>query len=170
VNSLRTLFNRLPLSSIRSRMLIIALLPAMLTEFGMVAYFTKQTLATAEASLHTRARNAARHLAAALPYALASGNTAYLDTLLSDETQNSRLLFVRVTDARGQSVAQTAGAEPTPIPISCNAPKFVFQAPGLSIAPTPPSPPIPCSDMRKSGCRSTKSAHSSETPCSMPHC
>ena|GEM_PF-5438536 len=45
---LRTLSRRLSLSSIRSRILVIALLPALLAEFGMAAYFTTQTLATAE--------------------------------------------------------------------------------------------------------------------------
>jgi signal transduction histidine kinase/ActR/RegA family two-component response regulator len=125
-------------------MLIIALLPALLTEFGMVAYFTKQTLATAEASLHTRARNAARHLAAALPYALASGNTTYLDTLLSDETQNSRLLFVRVTDARGQSVAQAGNSGRGTHPDSYFLQRTEIRFPGTGFvnranAPIPPN-------------------------------
>jgi signal transduction histidine kinase/ActR/RegA family two-component response regulator len=102
---MHTLFNRLPLSSIRSRMLMIALLPALLTEFGMVVYFTKQSLATAEASLHVRANNAARHLADALPYALASGNTVRLDTFLRAETHRSQLLFARVTDIHGRPIA-----------------------------------------------------------------
>ncbi len=104
---MRTLFNRISLSSIRSRMLVIALLPAMLTEFGMVAYFTTQTLATAESALNARATNAARHLADALPYALASGDTAKLYALLSTETEASQLSYARVTDARGRLVAST---------------------------------------------------------------
>jgi len=104
---MRTRFNRISLSSIRSRMLVIALLPAMLTEFGMVAYFTTQTLATAENALNARATNAARHLADALPYALVSGDTAKLHALLSTETEASQLSYARVTDARGRLVAST---------------------------------------------------------------
>jgi len=107
VNFLRALFNRLSLSSIRSRMLVIALLPALLTEFGMVTYFTAQTLATAEGAMHARAANAARHLADALPYALASGDAARMDALLKTEAKNSQLAFARVSDARGQIVAST---------------------------------------------------------------
>jgi hypothetical protein len=73
---MRALFDRLSLSSIRSRMLVIALLPAVLIEFGMVAYFTSQTLAAAEDAMQSRAAHAARHLSDTLPYALVSGDTA----------------------------------------------------------------------------------------------
>jgi len=107
MNRLRILLSRLPLTSIRSRILVIALLPALLTEFGMVAYFTSQTLATAEQALHARAGNAARHLADALPYALISGDTVRVDALLKAEAENSQLSFVRVTDAKGTLLAST---------------------------------------------------------------
>lgn len=107
MNFLRALFKRLSLSSIRSRMLVIALLPALLTEFGMVAYFTTQTLATAEGALRARANNAARHLAEALPYALVSGDTARMDALLKTEAENSQLAFARITDSHGRLVAST---------------------------------------------------------------
>ena len=95
----------LSFASIRSRMLIIALLPALLTEFGMIVYFTTQTLATARAALHARADNAAQHLAAALPYALVSGDTALAQSLLENEAANSRLAFAHVTDAHGRTLA-----------------------------------------------------------------
>ncbi|MEW6118756.1 MAG: ATP-binding protein [Pseudomonadota bacterium] len=101
MNFARALADRLPLSSIRSRMLVIALLPALLAEFGMVAYFTSQTLRTAEQALLTRADNAARHLGEALPYALVSGNTALAQSLLAAETTNSQLAQVRVVDTTG---------------------------------------------------------------------
>ncbi|HBU29253.1 MAG: hybrid sensor histidine kinase/response regulator [Rhodobacteraceae bacterium GWE1_64_9] len=86
-------------------MLVIALLPALLTEFGMVAYFTTQTLATAERALHARATNAARHLADALPYALVSGDDVRLRALLRTEAENSQLSYARVTDSDGRLVA-----------------------------------------------------------------
>ncbi len=107
MNYVHALFNRLSLSSIRSRMLLIALLPALLTEFGMVAYFTTQTLATAEDAMQTRATHAARHLADTLPYALVSGDTTQMDALLKTETDTNQLSYVRVTDARGRLVASS---------------------------------------------------------------
>ncbi len=104
MKSLRALLARLPLSSIRSRMLVIALLPALLAEFGMVAYFTSQALATAEKAQHARAASAARHLADTLPYALVSGDTALAQQLLETETRNSQLAFARVTDLHGRTL------------------------------------------------------------------
>jgi signal transduction histidine kinase/CheY-like chemotaxis protein len=97
----------LGLSSIRNRMLVIALLPALLTEFGMVVYFTRQAFATAEGALHARAAHAARHLAGTLPYALASGDATLARALLKAETDDSRMVFARLSDARGQVFAST---------------------------------------------------------------
>ncbi|MGE5320375.1 MAG: ATP-binding protein [Hyphomicrobiaceae bacterium] len=103
---LRAWLGRLPpLSSIRSRMLLVALLPALLAEFGMAAYFTTQALATAEDTLHARAGGAARHLADTLPYALISGDTALARQLLESETRTSQLAFARVTDVHGHTLA-----------------------------------------------------------------
>jgi signal transduction histidine kinase/CheY-like chemotaxis protein len=116
VSFLQTLYNRLPLNSIRSRMLVIALLPAFLTEFGMVAYFTTQTLSTAEEALHARAASAVIHLSNALPYALISGDTARVVVLLNNEADNSRLSFARITDARGRLVASTGNTLPSATP------------------------------------------------------
>ena len=107
MNALRTLASRLSLSSIRSRILVIALLPALLTEFGMVAYFTTQSLAAAEAALQTRARNAAHHLADSLPYALVSGDTVRLYELLGTEMETSQLSYTRIVDPRGLLIAST---------------------------------------------------------------
>ena len=107
----RDLVGRLPLSSIRSRMLMIALLPALLAEFGTVAYFTSQALATAEAALHARADNAARHLADTLPQALIGLDARRLTALLNAETANSQLAFARVLDATGRVVASTAAPD-----------------------------------------------------------
>ena len=91
-------------------MLVIALLPALLTEFGMVAYFTTQSFAAAEDALHSRAASATRHLADTLPYALASGDTARMLALLEVEAGNSQLSYARITDARGQLVASTGSS------------------------------------------------------------
>jgi signal transduction histidine kinase/CheY-like chemotaxis protein len=105
VSILRARLGQVRPSSIRSRLLLIALLPALLTEFGMVAYFTRQAFATAEDTLHARAANAARHLASSLPYALASGDTVLAHALLKAESDANPIAFARVSDAHGQLVA-----------------------------------------------------------------
>jgi signal transduction histidine kinase/ActR/RegA family two-component response regulator len=91
--------------SIRVHMLLIALLPALLTEIGLVAYFAKQNIANAERELNERAHNAARHLAGTLPYALVSGNHTLVRNLLKAELRNSQLAFAAVNDARRQLIA-----------------------------------------------------------------
>ncbi|WP_324779577.1 ATP-binding response regulator [Thiobacillus sedimenti] len=86
---------------------MIALLPALLAEFGTVAYFTTQSLASAERALHARAVNAATHLAGVLPYPLISGDTGLVLSLLESEARNSQLAFARVSDPEGRLVAST---------------------------------------------------------------
>ncbi|ODU91041.1 MAG: hybrid sensor histidine kinase/response regulator [Thiobacillus sp. 65-69] len=108
----RTFIDRLPFSSIRSRMLVIALLPALVTEFGMVVYFTSQTLNTAEDALYNRTSNAARHLADALPYALITGDTALARSLLGAEISNSQLVHARIVGPQGEIVASQGEAAP----------------------------------------------------------
>lgn len=102
MNGLRILFNRLPFLSIRSRILMIALLPALLAEFGMATYYTTQSLANAEDALHARAASAVRQLANALPYTLASGDSTRTAALLESEIKTSHLAFIRVTDVHGR--------------------------------------------------------------------
>lgn len=104
--------NRLPFHSIRSRMLLIALLPALLTEFGLVAYFTTQSLDAAERTLLARADNAALHLGDALTYALVSGDTALAQSLLAAEIRNSQLAHARVLDRSG-AIFASQGQPPT---------------------------------------------------------
>jgi signal transduction histidine kinase/ActR/RegA family two-component response regulator len=104
---LRAWLRRLSHSSIRSRVLVIALLPALLAELGMAAYFTSQALATAEDALHARATRAAHHLAETLPYALISGDVALARHLLETETRNSQLAFARVTDPQNRTLIDT---------------------------------------------------------------
>jgi signal transduction histidine kinase/CheY-like chemotaxis protein len=105
VTFLPPLLRRPLLSSIRSRMLVIALLPALLAEFGMAAYFTTKALRAAERDLEARAASAAGHLSNALPYALISGDLTLARVLLDTETRNSALAFARVVDPSGKTVA-----------------------------------------------------------------
>jgi signal transduction histidine kinase/CheY-like chemotaxis protein len=98
-------FGRLPLFSIRSRLLVIALLPALLAAFGIVAYVTAQALADGRNALQARTSSAAHRLADALPHALASGDAGQTLRLLETESENSQLAVARVIDARGRLVA-----------------------------------------------------------------
>ncbi|MEW6590366.1 MAG: ATP-binding protein [Pseudomonadota bacterium] len=107
------LLKRLPHGSIRSRILMIALLPALLTEFGLVAYFTSQALATAEATLQARAGSAARGLAGAMADELAAGDLSGVRLLVAaKQTGDHPLSRVRVRDADGVLLADN-GTEPT---------------------------------------------------------
>lgn len=139
MNALRTLPSRLSLSSIRSRILMIALLPALLTEFGMVAYFTTQSLAAAEAALQTRARNAAHHLADALPYALVSGDTVRLYELLGTEMEASQLSYTRIVDPRGQLVASTGDTLHASLPQAHFEQRAEIRLPAVLPDGTPPA-------------------------------
>ncbi|MFP5403210.1 MAG: ATP-binding protein [Gammaproteobacteria bacterium] len=106
------LLKRFPHWSIRSRILMIALLPALLTEFGLVAYFTSQALATAEATLQARAGSAARGLAGAMADELAAGDLAGVRLLVAAKQASSNPLSrIRVRDADGALLADN-GAEP----------------------------------------------------------
>ncbi len=138
---LATLFSRLPLSSIRSRILVIALLPALLTEFGLVAYFTTQALASAESALHVRAANAVRHLAEALPYSLAKGDTAQITALLNAEMANSQLAMARVSDAGGQTLARTGNALHADTPGDPYRQSAVIRLPAAALPDAEPSRP-----------------------------
>ncbi len=91
--------------SIRSRILLIALLPALLTAFGMVAHFTTRALSQAEAQLQARATNAARHLADVLPYAIVAGDFAMVRSQLEGEMTANRLASARVFDAQQRLIA-----------------------------------------------------------------
>lgn len=103
----------LRLSSFRSRMLVIALLPALLTEFGMVVHFTRQAVVAAEDAQHARAADAARHLSITLGYALAGGDLLRAQAILDAEVRSSQIAFARLWDARGQSIAHGGAPLPT---------------------------------------------------------
>lgn len=141
MNALRALASRLSLSSIRSRILVIALLPALLTEFGMVTYFTTQSLATAEAALQARARNAAHHLADALPYALVSGDTVRLYELLGTEMEASQLSYTRIVDPRGQLIASTGDTLHANLPQTHFEQRAEVRLPSVLPDGTPPVEP-----------------------------
>ncbi len=110
MSAARPLADRLPFHSIRSRILVIALLPALVTEFGMVVYFTSRAIDTAERALRARADNAARHLGNVLPYALVSGDTELARAFLAREATGSQLVRASVLDLQGLPVASVGAA------------------------------------------------------------
>lgn len=95
----------LPHARIRTHLLLIALVPALLTEIGLVGYFVNQNIRTAEREQSARAANAARHLSSTLPYALVSGNEALMQKILKTEHRDSQLMYAVVTDAHNTQLA-----------------------------------------------------------------
>jgi len=95
-------------ASIRTHMLLIALVPALLTELGLVGYFANRSITAAEHVLSERASNAAHHLASTLPYALVSGNDFLVKQMLQTEQILSQLAYAVVFDAKGKRIAAAA--------------------------------------------------------------
>jgi len=98
-------------ASIQTHILLIVLMPALLTEFGLVGYFTYKNITAAERDLSERANNAARHLAGTLPYALFSDNRALIKNLLETEQASSRLLYAVVSNRSNQPIAQLGATQ-----------------------------------------------------------
>ena len=98
-------------TGIRRRILIIALVPALLTELGLVAYFTHAAIDRAEQQLHQRADVTAEHLADTLHDTWAGGDARPIQRLLLSERTSDALSYIRVTDVQGRLVAES-GAPP----------------------------------------------------------
>lgn len=87
--------------SIRTRILVIALAPSLLTAGLLTAQLLRQTLASAEDSTRTELLRAARHMAAAGQYALISGNTDLLQEAVESGRSQEELQFICIQDASG---------------------------------------------------------------------
>ena len=98
-------------AGIRSRLLLIALAPALLTALGLTAYFTRLMYDVSGAEMQNRAASAARHAAQALPYALVSGNVALIQRIADEERHNSQLAFLKV-DAVDPALRALSGKRP----------------------------------------------------------
>jgi signal transduction histidine kinase len=90
---------------LRGRVVLIALLPALLVAAAMAIHFTSRGLAQAEAALQARGAHAARHLAEGLPHALAAGDFATVRARLARELRASRLVAARVVDPQRRTLA-----------------------------------------------------------------
>ena len=92
-------------ASIRTQMLLIVLVPALLAELGLAGYFANRSITAAEQALAERASDAAHHLAATLPYALVGGNEILVNHMVQTEQIRSQLAYVVVMDAQGKRIA-----------------------------------------------------------------
>lgn len=104
---------------IRTRILLIALVPSLLTAALLTAELLRQTIAEAERSTRAELLSATRHMAAASQYALISGNAELLRQTVEKERLREHLKVACVQDTR-EILRFCAGAEdfkpPSPLP------------------------------------------------------
>lgn len=91
----------LRLQSIRSRILVIALIPSLMTAALLTTQLLRQTLAEARHNTRTELLSAARHMAAAGQYALISGNADLLRQTAEEERSQNHLRFACIRELRG---------------------------------------------------------------------
>ncbi len=87
--------------SIRTRFLVIALVPSLATATLLTTQLLRQTLAEAEHNTRTELIGAARHMAAVGQYALVSGNDTLLRQTVERERQQANLQFTCIQGLRG---------------------------------------------------------------------
>jgi len=93
-------------ANIRSRVLILAILPALVIAVLLTAHSMRQSLAELDNGLHERGRIIAIQLAAAVEYGVISGNHTILQNLVQQTmTQESDIQAVLVTDNLGRTLA-----------------------------------------------------------------
>lgn len=114
--ALSTLFSS---QGIRTRILLIALIPSLLTAALLTTELLRQTIAEAERSTRVELLSAARHMAAANQYALISGNVELLRQTVERERLQEHLHVACVQDTR-EILRYCAGAAdfrpPAPLP------------------------------------------------------
>jgi signal transduction histidine kinase/CheY-like chemotaxis protein len=86
---------------IRTRILVIALIPSLLTAGLLSMQLLRQTLAEAELSTRNELISTVRHMAAAGQYALISGNADLLQQTVEREREHENLQFSCIQDYRG---------------------------------------------------------------------
>ena len=94
---LRALFRQ---QGIRTRILLIALIPSLLTAGLLAAQLLRQTVSEAKYNTRTELLGAARHMAAASQYALISGNLDLLHRTVEKERAQENLEVACVQDLR----------------------------------------------------------------------
>ncbi len=127
---------------IRTRVLLLALLPATATALLLAAYFVYNQIEDLERSLMDRGRAIARQLAPASEYGVFSGNRAILGGLARTALGEADVRSVTIDDARGNrlaaagpSVLPTREFDPKPRQLiatpSLTRDSYVFRAPIL---------------------------------------
>ena len=93
-------------ANIRSRVLILAILPALIIAVLLTVHSTRQSLRELDNGLHDRGRIIAIQLAAAAEYGVVSGNNTFLQNLVQQTmTQENDIQAVLVTDNQGRTLA-----------------------------------------------------------------
>lgn len=103
--------------TIRTRMLLAALLPVFLISVLLAVFFLKARLDDVDQGFQQRSRAVARQLALASEYGLFSANQSQLQLLVSAGLQEPDVLWVRILDAQGQALA-SSGVQKMQIPVN----------------------------------------------------
>jgi diguanylate cyclase (GGDEF)-like protein len=99
------------LLNIRNRVLILAIVPALLIAIFLTVYSTRQSLRELDEGLHGRGRVIATNLAAASEYGVISGNSMVLQNLVQQSmSQETDIQAVLVTDNFGHTLAVSGRA------------------------------------------------------------
>jgi len=93
-------------AQIRTRVLVLAILPALVIAVMLTAHATKQSLSELDNGLHERGRTIALQLAAAAEYGVVSGNAGILRALVQQTmNQGNDMQSVMVVDKLGRTLA-----------------------------------------------------------------
>lgn len=103
--------------SIRTRILVIALLPSLATAGLLAAQLLKQTIDEASHNTRLELLSATRHLAAVGQYALISGNAELLEKTVEQERAQAGLTFACIQDALGDMRFCTGTTDANSLPL-----------------------------------------------------
>jgi signal transduction histidine kinase/CheY-like chemotaxis protein len=126
--------------SIRTRILVIALVPSFLTSGLVTTHLLRQTLTEANQKTSAGLLNATRHMATAGQYALISGDARLLQQIVESERFGENLQFSCIQDAGG--ALRFCSGMPNLKPLSTLPPSgTVMKTPGSWLAAHPISLP-----------------------------
>ncbi len=98
--------------SIKSKVLLITIVPVFLTASLLSFYFVKERLKDTEMALQEKGDTIIRYLAPALEYGLISGNREYIDALVHNTLSIPEVAAIRVRDAEQRLLMEQAGDTP----------------------------------------------------------
>lgn len=123
-------------SSIRSRILTIALIPALITAALLTAYFVETQMRAAERAARAKLVSAARTLAAASQYAMQSGNRTLLAQVVASERTAAGLDYAQACAVDGE-VLTRCGTPPDALPAAPVTPGRIESRGGMWLASHP---------------------------------